>query len=129
MASSSNADACYSLNGKLLYDLQWGVMGVRNQSHVPIIPTEYRWPGKWALLPDFCTVAHMWAPSSFSSYFSVFWFMGSPPSQWRKMYKNISVQAITTSQRKGKSAPIHSNFGSQCSHNQTYETALGAILV
>ena len=36
-----------------------------------------------------CTVAHMWAPSFFSSYFFFFWSIDFPPSQWREKLKRI----------------------------------------
>ena len=75
MTSSSNADACYSLNGKLPDDPQWGrwEWGNNHLYHRCLQLARYDWStilcGGRALLPDFCTVAHMWAPSSFSSYF------------------------------------------------------------
>ena len=65
--------------------------------------------GRRALLPNFRTTAHMWAPLSFSLYFPFFLFIVFPPSQWRKIKKQFSIAAFTSVKvdREWGSQPIY----------------------
>ena len=66
-------------------------------------------------LPACFSVAHMWAPSFFSSYL-FFWNIDFPPSQWREnMKRNICLHNHISDgrqrmQRMGQAAHIHSTF-------------------
>ena len=115
MALSSNADACYSLNGKLPDDPRWGrwEWGNNLMYHRCLQLAGYDWStilcGRRALLPNFRTTAHMWAPLSFSLYFPFFLFIVFPPSQWREIKKQFSIAAFTSVKvdREWGSQPIY----------------------
>ena len=102
MASNCNADACYSLNGQLPDDLQWGwwEWGNNHMYHRCLQLARYDWStilcGGRALLPDFCTVAHMWAPYSFSSYFPFFLVHNFPSFSIEGIHKEIFVWTNTS---------------------------------
>jgi len=71
MASSNNADACYSLNGKLPDDPRWGwwEWGNNHIYHRCQQLARYDWStilcGGRAYLPDFCTAAQIFFKFSF----------------------------------------------------------------
>ena len=118
MASSNNADACYSLNGKLPDDPRWGwwEWGNNHMYRRCLQLARYDWStilcGGRAYLPNFRTAAHMWAPSSFSSYFPFFLVHRFPSFSMEESLERFLCPNHHISdgrQRKGMSALIYSS--------------------